>query len=113
MPRGGTGVATKGRVLPLVAVSGFECVDALLLAGFAIRSRSDSATILERDLRVVVVPDVAMLTPEDLEALLRDAGIAYDDFLDLLSETPTEPDVQIENSGIRRTIPPANGAQRR
>ena len=111
-PHGGIGVATADDVLPLVAVSGVECVDALLLAGFAIRSRSDSATILERHMRVVVVPDVAMLTPEDLEALLRDAGLAYEVFLDLLSETPTDPDVQMQSSGIRRT-PPTNGAQRR
>ena len=98
----------EDRVLPLVAVSGFECVDALILAGFAIRSRSDSATTLERDLRVVVVPDVAMLTPEDLAALLRDAGIAYDELLDLLSETPTDPDVRLVSSGVRTT----HGAQR-
>ena len=80
-------------VLPLVAVSGVECVEALTLGGFTVRSRSDSATVLERGLRVVVVPDVAMLTPDDLRALLRDAGIAYDAFLDLLSETPTDPDL--------------------
>lgn len=103
----------KHGVLPLVAVSGYECVEALQLAGFAIRSRSDSAAILERDLRVVVVPDVAMLAPEDLESLLRDAGIAYDDFLDLLSETPTDPDLHVESSGVRRTTPHDNGAQRR
>jgi hypothetical protein len=80
-------------VVPLVAVSGADCVEALTLAGFALRSRSDSATVLAHDLRVVVVPDVAMLTPDDLQALLRDAGITYDDFLDLLSEAPTDPDV--------------------
>jgi hypothetical protein len=90
-------------VVPLVAVSGAECVEALLLAGFALQSRSDSATTLERELRVVVVPDVAMLVPEDLEALLRDAGISYDVFLDLLSEMPTDPDVLAHStSGIRR-----------
>ena len=82
-------------------MSGAECVEALLLDGFTIRSRSDSATVVERDGRVVVVPDVAMLGPEDLEALLHDAGIAYDAFLDLLSETPTDPAVLRPTSGIR------------
>jgi hypothetical protein len=81
-------------VVPLVAVSGADCVEALTLGGFAVRSRSDSATVLEHGIRVVVVPDVAMLVPEDLQMLLKDAGIAYDDFLDLLSETPTDPDLR-------------------
>ena len=81
-------------MLSLVAVSGAECVDALVLAGFTVRSRSDSATVLERGMRVVVVPDVAMLTPGDLHALLQDSGIAYDRFLDFLSETPTDPDLE-------------------
>lgn len=90
-------------MLPLVAVSGTECVEALLLDGFTIRSRSDAATVLERDARVLVVPDVAMLGPADLEALLADAGISYDAFLDLLSETPTDPAVLRPTSGIRRT----------
>ena len=91
-------------MVPLVAVSGAECVEALALGGFTVRSRSDSATVLVRGMRVVVVPDVAMLTPEDLQALLRDAGIAYDAFLDLLSETPTDPDVL--RSGERRPAVP-------
>jgi hypothetical protein len=90
-------------VLPLVAVSGAECVEALTLDGFTVRSRSDASTILERDARVVAVPDVSMLNPEDLEALLVDAGITYDDFLDLLSETPTERDVLRPTSGVRRS----------
>ena len=81
-------------MVPLVAVSGADCVEALALDGFTIRSRSDSATVLERGLRVVVVPDVAMLTPDDLQALLHDAGLDYDTFLDLLSETPTDPDLR-------------------
>ncbi|MDB5213482.1 MAG: hypothetical protein JWO86_1409 [Myxococcaceae bacterium] len=90
-------------MLPLVAVSGAECVEALSLDGFTVRSRSDTATILERDARVVAVPDVTMLTPEDLEALLVDAGIAYDDFLDLLSETPTDPVGVRPTSSVRRS----------
>ena len=89
-------------MLPLVAVSGAECVEALVLAGFTVRSRSDSAVVLEHDMRLVVVPDAAMLAPEDLEALLHDAAIPYDEFLDLLSETPTDPAYR-PTSGIHRT----------
>jgi hypothetical protein len=90
-------------VLPLVAVSGAECVEALVLDGFTVRTRSDAATVLERGGRVVVIPDVAMLAPEDIEALLNDAGIPYDSFLDLLSETPTDPVGVRPTSGVRRT----------
>lgn len=88
--RHGIRVASVTPVLSLVAVSGAECVDALVVAGFTVRSRSDSATVLGQGVRVVVVPDVAMLTPDDLYALLRDAGIAYERLLDLLAETPTD-----------------------
>ena len=99
----GTPVALGQTVLPLVAVSGAECVEALVLDGFTVRSRSDAAVVLERDMRVVVVPDTAMLAPEELEAVLRDAAIPYDAFLDLLSETPTDPAVFRPTSGIRRS----------
>lgn len=99
----GTAVALGQAVLPLVAVSGAECVEALVLDGFTVRSRSDTAVVLERDMRVVVVPDSAMLAPEDLEALLHDAGIPYDAFLDLLSETPTDPAGPRPTSGLGRT----------
>ena len=99
----GTPVALGQSVLPLVAVSGAECVEALVLDGFTVRSRSASATVLERDTRSVVVPDVAMLAPEEMEAVLHDAGIPYDAFLDLLSETPTDPAGLRPTSGIRRT----------
>jgi hypothetical protein len=88
-------------VVPLVAVSGNEFVEALAYAGFSIRSRTDSTTTLERELRVVVVPDVAMLLPEDLQALLRDAGLAYDTLLDLLADGPTDLDV-IHSSAVRK-----------
>jgi hypothetical protein len=82
-------------VIPLVAVSGSECVEALQQAGFVTRSRSEASITLAQGERVVAVPDCAMLAPEDLELVLRDAGITYDDFLDLLSDTPTNPDLRL------------------
>lgn len=81
-------------LLPLVAVSGAEFVDALASAGFATRSRSDDATLLVKGGRSVMVRTTELLAPEELLALLRDAGLAYSDFLDLLSEAPTDPDVR-------------------
>ncbi|HEY8076337.1 MAG TPA: hypothetical protein VIF62_19565 [Labilithrix sp.] len=80
-------------LLPLVAVSGTECVEALLHAGFARRTVADDATTLSRDGRVVIVPTSALLAPDELRAVLSDARIAYSDFLDLLSDMPTDPDV--------------------
>jgi len=76
-------------VLPLVAVSSEECVEALARAGFAVRSRGERQARLERGPCVVWVREAAILTPEDLTALLRASGIPYSEFLDLLSDMPT------------------------
>ena len=78
-------------MIPLVAVSGAECVDALSMAGFSITARTSSQVTLTKDLRVVVVPDLAMLPPEELMTVLRNAGLPYSEFLELLSESPTDP----------------------
>ena len=78
-------------MVPLVAVSGAECADALSSAGFALTARTGSEVTLSKGLRVVVIPDVAMLSPDELLAILRSAGVPYSEFLDLLSEAPTDP----------------------
>jgi len=90
-------------VVPLVAVSGAECVDALSCAGFSLVGRSRAGVTLTKGTRSVLVPDVAMLTPEELTEILESAGIAYSDFLDLLSEAPTDPAI----SRTRPCIPPS------
>jgi hypothetical protein len=46
---------------------------------------------LEREHRAVVIPDLPILPAEELEAILREAGVSYPAFLDLLAETPTKP----------------------
>lgn len=93
-------------VIPLVAVSGAECVDALLVAGFVVRShtRVDDVlmTTLEDERHIVVVPDVDMVRPDDLVVLLRTAGVAYSDFLDYLSEAPTAPDPLGQTRRLRK-----------
>jgi predicted RNA binding protein YcfA (HicA-like mRNA interferase family) len=78
-------------VIPLVAVSGVECIEALSMAGFSLTSRTGTEATMTKDLRVVVVPDVPMLRPEELMAILRSAGVPYSEFLDLLSDSPTDP----------------------
>ncbi|MBX3192055.1 MAG: hypothetical protein KF819_34005 [Labilithrix sp.] len=91
-------------MVPLVAVSGAECIEALRLAGFRLHvAAAEGRVTLASGVRVVSVPDVAMLTPTELYAILRDAGVTYSTFLDLLSETPTDPDVS-RTTGIRRRV---------
>jgi hypothetical protein len=92
-------------VVPLVAVSGAECVDALAMAGFASHGHTEAETTMSKGLRVVVVPAAALLAPEELLAVLKSAGLAYAQFLDLLSEAPTEP-------AISRTRPRQHHADR-
>jgi hypothetical protein len=81
-------------VIPLVAVSGADCIEALVRAGFDARTTDDGITALVRDGRVVVVPTSPLLSPGELLAVLEGACVAYSDFLDLLCETPTDPDVR-------------------
>lgn len=93
-------------LLPLVAVSASECIDVLLLAGFTVRSRTEDATRLEKADRAVVIRSSALLTPDELVSLLRDAGLAYSDFLDLLSEAPTEPSIRRSSLARVASSPP-------
>lgn len=78
-------------MVPLLAVSGAECIEALTGAGFIVVARSSDFATLTKGLRFVVVPEAPILTPDELTAILRSAGIESEDFLDLLSEAPTDP----------------------
>jgi hypothetical protein len=93
-------------LLPLVAVSGPECVDALLAAGFTVSARTDDHATLSKSGRSVTIRTGALLMPEELLGVLRDAGLAYSDFLDLLSEAPTDPDVRRASSIRIASSPP-------
>lgn len=93
-------------LLPLVAVSGPECVDALQAAGFAVASRTDDHTTLTKGGRSVTIRTGALLMPEELLGALRDAGLAYSDFLDLLSEAPTDPDMRRPAPHMTSSPPP-------
>lgn len=87
----GTVLACPDSVVPLVAVSGAECVEALTMAGFAVIARSEGRTTLGRGKCVVTVPDVPFVAPEALAEILAAAEIPFAEFLDLLSEAPTDP----------------------
>jgi hypothetical protein len=76
-------------MLRLVALSGNECVQGLLSAGFRPGPRIEGSTVLTRGDRLVVVPDIPLLAPEGLTAILRDAGIDLREFFALVAEAPT------------------------
>jgi hypothetical protein len=91
-------------VLPLLAVSPQECIDALRLAGFSVVERSERSTVLRRDRREVEVFDADLIDAEELEALLKNAGLPYTEFLELLSRTPTQPDLEVASTGMRPRV---------
>jgi hypothetical protein len=74
-----------------IEISGAECVSALLLDGFRIRSRTPGATTLMRGSKLVVVPDTLILPAKVLDAILSSAEVSYETFLELISEEPTQP----------------------
>jgi hypothetical protein len=80
--------------LPVLAVSADEVVWALVRAGFYIVERPVSVVVLERGLRTVTVPAAAVLSREALLVLLRDAGIPYTHFVELLAEPCKEPEAR-------------------
>lgn len=76
------------RLPPLM---GIQCIEALGRAGYVVRYRNNTVTVLERGSRMIVVPDVKELSPSALSALLQAAGLSYAAFLELLaSENPAD-----------------------
>jgi len=70
----------------LPRVSGRECVSALTRVGFVVKRQHGSHIILRRDspFAQVVVPDHSELDTGTLRAILRQAGISPDEFLQLI-----------------------------
>ncbi len=71
----------------LPVVTGKECVDALLRAGFQFKRQKGSHIILVREdpaARVVVPNHHKGLKPGTLRQILRDADLSVDDFVELL-----------------------------
>lgn len=62
--------------------------------------------MLVKGVRSVVVRTTDLLAPDELLAVLRDAGLAYSDFLDLLSEAPTDPDMRRPTVRMASSAPP-------
>jgi hypothetical protein len=70
-------------------ISGFECVEALRLAGFRVVERAAGSTVLRRASRVVIVPDALVLAPDVLASVLGAAGMSESGFRTLVTDAPT------------------------
>jgi predicted RNA binding protein YcfA (HicA-like mRNA interferase family) len=70
----------------LPVISGIECVRALTRAGFFVKRQEGSHIILRRDspFAQVVVPDHRELDRGTLRAILRQANITVEQFVELL-----------------------------
>ncbi len=86
--------------MELAALTGLECIEALGRAGYQVRYRNNTVTVLEHGSRMVVVPDVAELSPTALGAVLQSAGMSYAAFLGLLASTNAADDLRTR-SGMR------------
>jgi len=67
-------------------ISGRECTQALAKAGFYFKRQQGSHIVLRRDnpLAQVVVPDHKELDRGTLRAIIRQAGLSVDEFVELL-----------------------------
>lgn len=71
------------------SVTGDACVSALIRAGFKVRHRGNGLVLLARSGNIVMVPDVGVLEPYMLRAILRSAGVSQTE-LDLhLASVPS------------------------
>ena len=84
----------------LPPLTGLECIEALGRAGYQVRYRNKTVTVLEHGSRMVVVPDVVQLSPAALSGLLQSAGLSYAAFLALLA-SPNQADDLRTRSGMR------------
>lgn len=70
-------------------ISAEQCIDALRIAGFHVRSYGAGGTVLARDGRFVLVPNALVLPPSVLDAILDEADLSITRLLYLLEEAPT------------------------
>ena len=77
-----------------LAISATECIAALLLEGFVVIERTTQAvTLTGPGRRIVVVPDLLVLSSAVVDALLEDADLSPARFLSIVSEAPTQTDL--------------------
>jgi predicted RNA binding protein YcfA (HicA-like mRNA interferase family) len=70
----------------LLVISGRECINALKKADFLFKRQKGSHIVLRRDIPFgqVVVPDHKELDRGTLRAIIKQAGLSVDEFLNLL-----------------------------
>lgn len=70
----------------LPQISGRDCVKALIKAGYYVKRQHGSHIILRRNdpFAQVVVPDHKILDRGTLRAIIRQAGLSIDEFLQLI-----------------------------
>jgi predicted RNA binding protein YcfA (HicA-like mRNA interferase family) len=73
-------------VTKLPSISGLDCIKALQKIGFYQKRRESSHIILRRNdpFTQVVVPDHTVLAKGTLRAIIRDADLTVEEFIDLL-----------------------------
>ncbi len=73
-------------MIKLPRISGRECVRASEKAGFSFKRQQGSHIILRRDdpFAQIVVPDHKELDRGTLRAIIRQSGLAVDEFMNLL-----------------------------
>jgi len=89
-------------------ITGLECIEALGRAGYQVRYRNIAVTVLEHGSRMIVVPDVAELSPSLLASVLQAAGLSYSAFLGLLASEHRAHDARTR-SGMRLRYEPGPG----
>ncbi len=72
----------------LPVISGQECIKALKKVGFYLKRQEGSHIILRRDepFTQLVVPDHKELDRGTLRAIIRQAGLKVDEFINLLNQ---------------------------
>jgi predicted RNA binding protein YcfA (HicA-like mRNA interferase family) len=70
----------------LPSISGTNCIKTLLKAGFIIKRQEGSHIVLRRDnpFSQIVVPNHKELDRGTLRAIIRQAGLTVEEFIDLL-----------------------------
>jgi predicted RNA binding protein YcfA (HicA-like mRNA interferase family) len=70
--------------MKLPVVSGYDVIKALTKIGFEIKRRKGSHVVLQKEFIVLTVPLHKTLKKGTLRAIIRQAGLTVEEFLELL-----------------------------
>jgi hypothetical protein len=86
-------------------LTGDACVEALLRAGFRIRSRGNGIAILVRGASVVMVPDVDHIKADLLSSILRSSGVSREELEGHLAHHPKRSGFFLKAPGDAQAAP--------